>query len=1714
MDSARLSGVQREAEMHENPSENGAGEVIDDEEEAPEFAAEGMSYELAILNEVDWDDFRKRSAVKAKQELANFIQRVKQVHLELQQEQSAAKQEKAIAEQVEVAKPILSRAASEVSVVQDTSVVEQLKKLLDAAESKSRSLHLQWSSDKRRLTEENTKLTQELEKFKRLFALADSKNRYKDQFLRDPERVAKFVDLAKAFDQQDVHANYELDALTHTLTMTKQELATLTDSYTQVSDEAAASNKELARLRAEIEGILQAADVQMLMQQNIELEERYEELEQELHQSNQEIQSLRLQNSSLHAKLKGLEEEAHVARVEKASVANILSLKEKEQRAANQTIAQLQAENKQLSLKMENLTTSQRVADKAEASKNATDDEGVDWSGKLRKLQSKYDELRTTCNVLTKKLVAANEALAQHNVQMEDVIEPVENDAEAATYPESARSNDVNQRFSSVASNDSDDDDNVSHASQPSSYASQPLVPAAWIRTVAAHICEYIGTQTSDHPPQSSEKQDTAVQTGANRQEQTDSEAQTSARLTAIVQPQPQPQEQPQQEENNVVTEMLDGLRKASREQLDELLQHPWTEISQEDIGTVRDFLSSLLGVRAIKEIAHRDAQRCAKLERDIQKSTTVLDNIFAENQALLRTINDYERVVAELQSRPDAIDKSALQELNTISSERVRRLTRREELQKAIQPQEPAAADENDEDKVTVEVAPISDQRVNEADVPNKTSEAHEEVDGSASVHESVTYGPELSVELPTEMEKVELSEPEAVAHPHPVLSVVEKEEDDDDSKTPTVVNIQGGAVQIDNDAFAVTPEEHVGCDGGDDEQIYQAADEQRALEIDTSLQAEAEVVSNDVEHLTMPPDHPDMDASTADEHCDLLIKQVAFAADEEAVDERSDAPSPEPTYSESALSEDDLQNDYDRALEEAIRQEFIVMEEDNPGDVIVQAARLQWQLHHLPAQALIADGNEHYAAALRMSGQLQTLREGIADSFDVQSLAALRHSNDMELTKMRMLACWRDAVGEGSTSQNRNRLRLAARVEIRWYIGDMLKQILDHCGGWRKAITFPSGAIDPETDTSLWPQDQRVEMLETIRSHLIGQTVQLTARVAEAVDEAAAAATELRTARSETPQTSRRVRKRDRASSPIRWAEQMAPSKPEDVGSLEPTQNPSLSVRSTLTTFVQTEPVTWRNQIHAADAETQTPPPPPAAVTDTAVLSPQSTLDRPRSSEKPMAPPRVERCDVAIQSVAVETVDVSTEYETVETPQLTPITESVNCQTDPIESRRCETVDVALDTTGLCVDRFVNLAVQTEEIDAPQTSPSIEEQHQLRQLMKRPSVRFSVEAALPGKEDMPSQPVDVTQKSQAYIAALENEVGELQASLKAAYQKVKAHKRYQLKLVSNASVDEVRNELEGKLRAIEAMLQDERLAHSASKEQLEAERTRFLRTIQAVVSEQEWSLAQLMLRLESPHRDSPRSAQKDTPERDANIDEQTVVAQLKAIGEMWAREVSTLITQLQVTSDRLSDHESISGELAQRRKTKRGVLERLQQQRVTAQDVLLAAAHIHEKTELLEQAKEDVRLHPTPRERTHQERVRHKAAQHIQGLVDRAFESLEQDASTLHTVTTEQSMFKYDYDRYANYYSEYPVQNRTKSQDSPPSTASTLTSTKRNSAPTVDIGAVNLALSPVKVPQSRPLKTRAMLQFKPATSSHLHPYIGDFRPRDARASTYSDHG
>jgi hypothetical protein len=65
----------------------------EEENEPSEFALEGLSFELAILNEEDWWSFRKKVATKAKQEVANFLQKVKALETERIQAQLVASNE-------------------------------------------------------------------------------------------------------------------------------------------------------------------------------------------------------------------------------------------------------------------------------------------------------------------------------------------------------------------------------------------------------------------------------------------------------------------------------------------------------------------------------------------------------------------------------------------------------------------------------------------------------------------------------------------------------------------------------------------------------------------------------------------------------------------------------------------------------------------------------------------------------------------------------------------------------------------------------------------------------------------------------------------------------------------------------------------------------------------------------------------------------------------------------------------------------------------------------------------------------------------------------------------------------------------------------------------------------------------------------------------------------------------------------------------------------------------------------------------------------------------------------------------------------------------------------------------------------------------------------------------------------------------------------------
>jgi len=76
-------------------AENGADDNAE-ENEPSELVLEGLSFELAILNEKDWWDFRQRAATKAKHEVANFLQKVKELEAERIQAQLAVSNDRCV----------------------------------------------------------------------------------------------------------------------------------------------------------------------------------------------------------------------------------------------------------------------------------------------------------------------------------------------------------------------------------------------------------------------------------------------------------------------------------------------------------------------------------------------------------------------------------------------------------------------------------------------------------------------------------------------------------------------------------------------------------------------------------------------------------------------------------------------------------------------------------------------------------------------------------------------------------------------------------------------------------------------------------------------------------------------------------------------------------------------------------------------------------------------------------------------------------------------------------------------------------------------------------------------------------------------------------------------------------------------------------------------------------------------------------------------------------------------------------------------------------------------------------------------------------------------------------------------------------------------------------------------------------------------------------
>lgn len=100
-------------------------------------------------------------------------------------------------------------------------------------------------------------------------------------------------------------------------------------------------------------------------------------------------------------------------------------------------------------------------------------------------------------------------------------------------------------------------------------------------------------------------------------------------------------------------------------------------------------------------------------------------------------------------------------------------------------------------------------------------------------------------------------------------------------------------------------------------------------------------------------------IEQSTAD---DALENNVTHTAPKVLAPPAYGGPPPDPLLASSVMLASG--DEYEQALEEATRREFHIMEQNSPDHVILRAARLQWCLHHLRPQALVADGNEEYAS------------------------------------------------------------------------------------------------------------------------------------------------------------------------------------------------------------------------------------------------------------------------------------------------------------------------------------------------------------------------------------------------------------------------------------------------------------------------------------------------------------------------------------------------------------------------------------------------------------------------------------------------------------------------------------------------------------------------------------------------------------------------------
>jgi hypothetical protein len=257
------------------------------------------------------------------------------------------------------------------------------------------------------------------------------------------------------------------------------------------------------------------------------------------------------------------------------------------------------------------------------------------------------------------------------------------------------------------------------------------------------------------------------------------------------------------------------------------------------------------------------------------------------------------------------------------------------------------------------------------------------------------------------------------------------------------------------------------------------------------------------------------------------------------------------------------------------------------------------------------------------------------------------------------------------------------------------VLRQIIEHCGGWRKAITLQSGVVDVETDTTIWPQQERVEMLEVIRAHLVNKVRQLT----EQVIKFSLSEPSMDTGRALT--TSRRVRRRDRASSPIHSADSDAAVAVEQ-SRQNSTQADSVHRSEAV---VQTE-ASWA--LHSAsivDSSTQTTTAhqPIAKVPSNLGHNAEELQSSPQSPQSPqcpqplLSPLRTHQSgqDAVTQTTAIQTADagVATDAALTQIPAALPLpqrhistTHDAGCQSEADESISPQTQDAQFDTSDLC--------------------------------------------------------------------------------------------------------------------------------------------------------------------------------------------------------------------------------------------------------------------------------------------------------------------------------------------------------------------------------------------------------------------------------------------